>query len=440
MSEEIIATKKKYNMKLYVIHKMLTADLLFYYGIKFLFLTQIKGLTASDIVLASAFWGLFKLILQIPATVIVEKIGNRKSLIFADLNLAFSTVLVMLSSNLITLIIANFFSAVSSATREVADAGILNESIPETESRSKIFSKLEGKGIGYNYYLAAISAIISGFLFDINGYIPMSICVAILLFATILSRKFYEINPIKKQEKNKINPNKITVLQKYKKYFKDLKLAFSFIFNSKRLKALMVFATIMYGMIMAMNTYEMALLEEIELSASITGIIYAVMQVIAGIASRNENILHERLKNKTLATIGISYTLACLIAGAISLTSINYVVIITIITLTYSIRYLGTGAYYVLIKKYLSNFSNKEVSDKVYSAYGLVTGFGNVLICTLSSMLVSKCNLKYSMIIFGSIGTIIMIAVVKFMKERVGLKPNEYKKEDIDYKEYISLK
>ena len=109
MSEDIIATKKKHNMKLYVIHKMLTADLLFYYGIKFLFLTQIKGLTASDIVLASAFWGLFKLILQIPTTVIVEKIGNKKGLIFADLNLAFSTLLVMLSNNLITLIIANFF-------------------------------------------------------------------------------------------------------------------------------------------------------------------------------------------------------------------------------------------------------------------------------------------------------------------------------------------
>ena len=44
------------------------------------------------------------------------------------------------------------------------------------------------------------------------------------------------------------------------------------------------------------------------------------------------------------------------------------------------------------------------------------------------------------MIIFGSIFTIIMIITLKFMKTRVGLKPEEYRLKDINYKEYISLK
>ena len=34
--------KRKTNMKIYTIHKTLTQDLLFYYAIKFLFLTTVK--------------------------------------------------------------------------------------------------------------------------------------------------------------------------------------------------------------------------------------------------------------------------------------------------------------------------------------------------------------------------------------------------------------
>ena len=42
--EKILANKRKRNMDLYSIHRMLTADLLFYYAIKFIFLTQVKAL------------------------------------------------------------------------------------------------------------------------------------------------------------------------------------------------------------------------------------------------------------------------------------------------------------------------------------------------------------------------------------------------------------
>ena len=39
--EKVLSEKRKKNMKVYSIHRMLTFDLLFYYAIKFLFLTQI---------------------------------------------------------------------------------------------------------------------------------------------------------------------------------------------------------------------------------------------------------------------------------------------------------------------------------------------------------------------------------------------------------------
>ena len=77
--------KRKTNMKIYTIHKTLTQDLLFYYAIKFLFLTTVKSFTAKDIIIASAFWGIIRVIMQIPISVIIDKVGSKKSLILGDL-------------------------------------------------------------------------------------------------------------------------------------------------------------------------------------------------------------------------------------------------------------------------------------------------------------------------------------------------------------------
>lgn len=430
--EKVLAEKRKKNMKTYSIHRMLTFDLLFYYAIKFLFLTQEKGFTAGDIVTASACWGLFKVIFQIPVTAIIEKLGNKKSLIIADLMQAFSIILVMCAWNMQVLILSNLFGAIACAMKEVAESALLNISIPEVEDRSKIFSKIDGKALGNYYYISAISAILSGMLFDVNAYIPMTICVIILLISARIANEYKEIK-FEKEENKEIG-------KQFKTQFKNLKLAFSFIFTSRRLKALMLYSGIMYGMIMVIGTYEMGLLNEIGVSATATGFIYAVMQLIAGMSSKKHNNFHERNKNKSLAIIAISYTLACLIAGVISVIGVPYAIVVGIIIFTYCIRYVSTGLYYVLIKKYITNFTNAEVASKVYSAHGLVTGMGNAVICALGALIVAHNSIIYSMIIFGITFFVIMLLVLQYMNTRVGLNPKDYRKKDINYREYISLK
>lgn len=434
--EKVLSEKRKKNMKVYSIHRMLTFDLLFYYAIKFLFLTQIKGFKSEDVVIASACWGLFRVLFQVPITTYIDKFGNKKSLITANILQAIGTIVLMSSENMYTLILANLFGGIAYAMKEVAETEILNLSIPETENKSQIYSKIDGKATGNYYYLSAISAILSGILFDVNGYIPMTISVIVQLLATRIACEFEDINLNEKRLENTGENIKKT----FKQYIKNLRLAFSFIFNSRRLKALMIFSGVMYGIIMVMGTYEMNLLDAIGISATGIGIIYAIMQVIAGMSSKAHNKFHEKYRNKSLTIIGISYTLACLIAGIISSVQIPSFIVIGIIIITYIIRYTDTGLYFVLIKKYMTNFTNLEVANKVYAANELVTGIGNSIICIFGAIIVSHNSIMKSMIIFGIVFLVIMILVLQYMKTRVGLKPNDYRKKDINYKEYISLK
>ena len=76
-----LKAKREKNLKLYIKYKMFSWDMLFYYAIIFLFFTQVKNISASNVLLAEAFYPLFKAVLLLILTVIIEKFGKRKALI-----------------------------------------------------------------------------------------------------------------------------------------------------------------------------------------------------------------------------------------------------------------------------------------------------------------------------------------------------------------------
>lgn len=70
--------KKQKNVQLYPKYKMFSWDMLFYYAIIFLFFTQTKGILAADVLLAEAFYPLFKFVLLIPSTILIDRIRKKK--------------------------------------------------------------------------------------------------------------------------------------------------------------------------------------------------------------------------------------------------------------------------------------------------------------------------------------------------------------------------
>lgn len=78
-TKEHIVKHRKKNVRIFPIYKMLSWDLLFYFPIIFLFLTQVKGFTASEVLLADAFYTLSNTFWQIPITRLVDRIGKKNS-------------------------------------------------------------------------------------------------------------------------------------------------------------------------------------------------------------------------------------------------------------------------------------------------------------------------------------------------------------------------
>lgn len=420
---------RKRNMKLFPIYKMLSWDLLFYYTINFLFLTQVKNISASEVVLTDSFYALFVMILQIPINIVIAFLGKKKSLVLGNFSLVVYITIVIFSRNIYDLILANFISALGYGIKETVQVALLKESIPPSKYKNQIFSKINSKGATGYYVLNMISQIVAGYLFTINGYVPMICTLVILIIATLISTQFIEPN-----KKAKVNLKETIDMEE----IKDIKSGFKFVLKSERLKALILSATFISTLLTILDNYEVNLLENIKLSSIIIGCAGAMNSLISAIASKRENKFNNIFKNKSLTVLSLGLSISAIIAGICGVLKIKENIIGILIILSSYIMILGFvyGMYYTIIDRYLMNFANKEIDTKITAIYNLIRSAFRVVFGFLASFILGIASSANSLIIVGTIFTIIFIGINKYMKTRLGLKPEEYSKDERKYDEF----
>ena len=415
---------RKRNMKLFSTYRTLSMDYIFFYTISFLFLTQIKNINPADVILEDSFYYLFAMFAQIPATFIIEFLGRKNSITIANIINCIYIVLIILSKNLFDLIIAEILSAIAFAIKESAEPSLLNESIPPTKNKGKIFAKINGRGTSNYYIINAISMVLAGILYEINPYIPMFLSLTILLVATILSCLFIE--PIEKKNIEKQKIQEMSLL-------KELKEGFKFVLKSERVKGLILFSALITSLISITNNYEVSMLEELNISASYIGIIFAVLGIITGIATKKQEQFHNRFKNKTLTTIGIFLVGSFTFAGISGIITKYIQPGILFIIAFYIITHASLGLHITLMDRYLSNFTNEKIDTKIFTANNFLKSIASAIVGVFASFLLNRMETAYCMIAIGIIFFVLILAVSKFMKSRVGLKPEEYSKEEVKY-------
>lgn len=409
---------RKQNMKIYSLYRAISCDLIFFYAIEFLFLTQVKNISASEVVLKGAFYSIFMIIFQIPASIIIDKLGTRRCTIFGNVLNALYIVLIMIAENLEVLIFAEFVSALCFSIKDISDRALIQFSIPKTKKQGEIFSKLEGKGIKNYYLLNAITYACSGFLYVINPYIPIIGSLFFALLATVMSLGFQEIE----ERKEKQEP---------KKYMTDLGEGVSFIIKSQRLRSLFLYGGISWGIFCLMGTYRSSLLVDIGTPEQMITIIVAIVSISASVGSKRQLQFHQYFRNKALSAVLIITTVSILIAGLVGIINISYSVSLIMITICFIIIDFAKGIGEVLVSRYLGNFMNEKILTQIYAVNAISRNLMRAAISFLGSYLLGITNTANSMIIIGIILLMTSLCLIMYMKTRLGLKPEEYSKNEI---------
>ena len=413
----------KYNRRIFPFYKGFGWDPLFYSAIIFLFLTEVKGIAPAKVMYAEAIYSLFLLILQIPASILIERIGSRKALILGTIFATIQITMMIFINNFAFLILAYFMSAFGNAIKDIARNTLLYASTQKCKGKNS-FGNINAKGSSFSYVFSAISSIFTGYLFVVNPYIPLVLSSLISMLAVILACRFEEIDEEKKENR--------TILES----IKDIKQGFKFIIKSERLKALFLFTAIFVGVLSMITTYEKSLLTDLQIAPQYFGIIFAILTLVQCFSVGYQDKIHNTFKNKTLAFISIPIFISFIMIGIITNLNLNFVLTIIVVMVAYFMHHFFRGPYWVLKERYITNFTNSNNRAKILSVNNFILYIGEIVIKFLGGLLLEYYSTGTSYLIVGTVGLFIILIILKYLKSRVGLHPEDYNEQDIGYIEH----
>ena len=169
---------------------------------------------------------------------------------------------------------------------------------------------------------------------------------------------------------------------------------------------------------------------DLEVKPEVFSMINAIFTLIAGIATTFQDKIYKKFRNKTFAFLSLTFTISVIMTGILLLTGKNNILPIILILL--SIRNITMSNYYVLAERYSKNFSTAKTRSRISFATEFTTNIIEAIAVFLAGMLLDATNIRFATIFIGLAFLVLFVLGLDYMRTRVGLKPKEYDKKDIE--------
>ena len=119
--------------------------------------------------------------------------------------------------------------------------------------------------------------------------------------------------------------------------------------------------------------------------------------------------------------------------GLFIICNFNTAICLEVILLMFTLQYIAKGPFYTLIKRYLNSFTHSSIRTRISAASELSYSIVRAVIAFICSALLEITNTAHVFVILGCVFTIFFIFLIDYMKDTVGLKPEEYSKKEIEF-------
>lgn len=297
-------------IKIYPILKGFTDDLLFFIAIDTLFFTVAKGLSARQIVLLTTVSCFFSLICRITLVRIIGKMGNTKSVRIGIGLLLLSSIVITFGTSYLWMMVGKIIYEIAWVFKDMESVMLKNNLV--LLGKENDFAKITNKDMNLYAFLTLIIALSSGFLFNINPYLPMYICITICFTSFIMYFYMKDIS----------NNNTIIVKEK-----KREKVKFS-----KIIWIILLSYGVFYGAVVSgqengklLIQYELSGLYETTKVSMYLGIIVAISRLVRFMSSVIFGKVYYKIKDKSLIVLAI------MLLSAFVFMAIGYFVHITLL-------------------------------------------------------------------------------------------------------------
>ena len=396
----------KLSNKIYPIFYGLSSDLIFFIAINTLFLTSVKGLTSSEINFITTIGVLVALVFYLLSNNIINKIGNIYSIRLGTLLLLISAILFTFSTKLIFFVLAEIFYEVGFVFKCVDQVVLYNNLI--YQNRENDFIKIKIKATTIYSIATLIVTLIVGFLFNINPYLPMFICILICINNFIMAHFIYEAD---------LNNKKLELKEKNKFSFNKIMIITIFVYG------------LIYGLLVVLQTNDKLFMQyELQdfLKANTVTLVLSIILFLSRISRLISNItfrkIYDKFKNKTLYIIyfGLVISVLLFIVGKLFFTSI------------YSSIMMAVGFIILLAlrdpaENLLSNILLKNTKKEDEEKAILYFQFMRRLVVFMLSLLATIVLLKYELIHLYLVFFILILLYIFMVIKLLSLLNNQNK-------------
>lgn len=380
-------------IKIYPILKGFTDDLLFFIAIDTLFFTVAKGLSARQIVLLTTVSSFFSLICRITLIRIIGKMGNTKSVRIGIGLLLLSSIVITFGTSYLWMMVGKIIYEIAWVFKDMESVMLKNNLV--LLGRENDFAKITNKDMNLYAFLTLIIALSSGFLFNINPYLPMYICITICFTSFIMYFYMKDIS----------NNNTIIVKEK-----KREKVKFS-----KVIWIILLSYGVFYGAVVSgqengklLIQYELSELYETAKVSMYLGTIVAISRLVRFMSSVIFGKLYYKIKDKSLIVLAI------MLLSAFVFMAIGYFVHITllkfvIMTIGFCLILSVRDPFNLYTQDTVLKLTKTEERQKAVS----YLQFSRKVGVTISGLLISGALLKWELIyVIIGIGFLAFIEVI----------------------------
>ena len=198
MNEVEYNKKVELSNKIYPIFSGISGDLLFWIAIDTIFLTVVKGFNAAQISSLSTIGNLITILIYPIAFKIIKKIGNIRSIKLGTVLLLCSAILLTFANKYLIILLGHILYDSAFLFKNM-DNVILRKNL-KYANKEKDYIKIQNKSSFIYSLITMLIAFTVGFLFNINNYLPMILCISFCILSVILSNFLYEYKNNKNDE------------------------------------------------------------------------------------------------------------------------------------------------------------------------------------------------------------------------------------------------
>ena len=403
--------KAKRSIKIYPIFASFTGDMIFFVPIDTLFLTLVKGLTASQITAMTMVSLIICILSQKIILSIVKKIGNVNSLRLGSFMLLIASLCLTFGNSFPLMLLYKTILELAYIFLNM-DEIVLKNNLNAVD-RSDDYYKIRNKTKIIYSSITLFTALVAGSLFNINNYFPMYLSMGIYIILFGVSFLYYE-------SKTRMDLN----TQTDNKKLKITNIIFLVILSN----------AVFYSIIkMGQNNSKLFMQYDFQNFLSIEMVTYYITAIvfISRIARLLGNIIfgkvYKKIKDKMSIVLSICLALAFILLLLGHFINTSFVIKVLLMSLGFFLILAIRDSFQVYIEDVALGIANKDEQQKIIIKIEVSRRIGTLILSTLFTLIL----MRYELVVVEFILLILSIIEI-FISKQLCNKLIKMKREEVN--------